>query len=372
MKKVLMMLPLALAIGATTYAQADQSGLELTAGWNHTNWDKDRGIKDSTGWLGGLGYRINDSWGIEGFYIENDSTVHSTLDTAETRQLHFDALYHFNTDTNVQPFFLFGAGKNDYKVLGAKDDESTFNLGAGIKFFLTDNFILRGDMRGIRGSENGDIDLGTNVALSYFFGDRGTKPTPVVAAAAAPSDADNDGVVDTKDACPQTPAGVKVDSRGCALDSDKDGVADHKDQCPNTEAGLKVDETGCAISLTEAVAIKLNVTFDNNAAVVKPAFFSEIGAVATFMKSYKDSAVEVQGYTDSRGSDAYNQTLSQKRANAVRDVLVQEYGVAAERVTAKGYGEANPIANNETAEGREANRRVVASVQSQKTTKVKK
>ena len=119
MKNVLMMLPLALAIGAT-HVQADHSRLELPAGWNHTNWDKDRDIKDSTGWLGGLGYRINDRWSIEGFYIENDSTLKSTLDTFETTQLHFDALYHFNTKSDVQPFFLFGAGKNDFEVLGVR------------------------------------------------------------------------------------------------------------------------------------------------------------------------------------------------------------------------------------------------------------
>lgn len=369
MKKVVLMLPLACAIAATT-VQADQMGLEVSAGVNATNWDKERDLKDSTGWMAALGYRINDRWGIEGLYVDNDPKTDPAGIKIGGRQLALDALYHFNTDSSVQPFFLLGAGQNQYKVGGQSDDESTFNVGAGVKAYLTDNFLLRGDMRGIRGSENGDIDMGMNVALTYFFGVRDEKPAAV--AAPAPSDADNDGVIDTRDACPQTPAGVQVDQRGCPLDSDNDGVADYKDQCPNTEAGLKVDEKGCAISLTEAVAIKLDVTFDNNAAVVKPQFFDEIGAVAEFMKSYKDTSVELQGYTDSRGSEAYNQALSQRRANAVRDVLIQRFGLAPERVTAVGYGEANPVASNETAAGREENRRVVASVQSKKTSKVRK
>ncbi len=369
MKKVMMMLPLALAVAATT-VQADQMGFEVTAGANATNWDEDRGVEDSTGWMGALGYRIDDRWGMEVMYVANDSEYDATATEIDGQQLSVNALYHFRPESSVQPFFVMGAGKNRYEVAGVGSSETTFNVGAGVKAYLSDNFLVRGDMRGIRGSDNSDFDLGTNIALTYFFGvrDEPARPAPV----AAPSDADNDGVIDTQDACPQTPAGVAVDRRGCPMDSDNDGVADYMDKCPGTEAGLKVDEKGCAISLTEAVEIKLDVNFDNNAAVVKSQYFEEIGAVATFMKSYKDTVVELQGFTDSRGSEAYNQALSQRRANAVRDVLIQRFGLAAERVKAVGYGEANPVASNDTAEGREANRRVVASVQSKKTTQIRK
>ncbi|UTA48021.1 OmpA family protein [Simiduia sp. 21SJ11W-1] len=370
MKKALMMLPLACAIAAGN-GYADQMGFEVSAGVNATNWDKNRDLEDSTGLMGALGYRINDRWGIEAMYVQNDTETDPGNFDVDAQKLHIDALYHFRTDERVQPYFLMGMGKNRYKYSGGSDSESTFNAGAGIKAYLTDNFLLRGDMRAIRGSEDGHIDLGTNIALTYFFGVRDKAPAPVVKAAPA-SDADNDGVVDTRDACPQTPANVAVDSRGCPQDSDNDGVADYLDQCPNTESGLKVDDQGCAISLTEAVEIKLGVNFDNNAAVVKPAYFAEIGEVAEFMKSYKDSAVELQGYTDSRGSEAYNKALSQRRADAVRQVLIEQFGIDAARVTAVGYGEANPIASNETAAGREENRRVVASVQSKKTTQLRK
>lgn len=372
MKKTLCILPLALAIGAAMTQAEQQQGFELTAGWNKTNWDKDRDVKDSTGWLGGLGYRINDRWGVEALYIENNARIKNTNMDVDGTQLHLDALYHFNTDSRVQPFFLIGGGKNNFEIANIKTDESTFNVGAGVKAYLNDYFLLRADMRSIRGTKSGDIDMGLNVALTYFFGERDSKPMAKVAAVVPASDADNDGVFDTQDACPQTPSGVQVDGKGCPLDTDKDGVPDYKDSCPATEMGLKVDAKGCAIALTEAVAINLQVKFDNNADVVKPAFYEEIGAVAEFMKSYKDSTVEVQGYTDSRGSEAYNQGLSQRRADAVRAILIDKFGVAAARVTAVGYGEANPIADNESAQGREANRRVVASVQSEKTSKVRK
>ena len=80
------------------------------------------------------------------------------------------------------------------------------------------------------------------------------------------------------------------------------------------------------------------------------------------MKQYENTRVEVQGHTDSRGSAAYNESLSQRRAAAVAAVLVREHGVNPANVTARGYGEANPIASNDTEEGRAANRRVVGQV----------
>ena len=175
-------------------------------------------------------------------------------------------------------------------------------------------------------------------------------------------DSDMDGVQDGMDACPNTPAGVKVDAKGCALDSDKDGVADHKDSCPDTAMQLKVDTKGCPVQLSEAVSIDLKVNFDSNSSVVKSDYFAEIRKVADFMAQYENSVVVIEGHTDTRGAAAYNKSLSQKRANAVAAVLVSEMGVAQRRVTAVGYGEEQPIADESTREGLIANRRVVAKV----------
>ncbi|WP_024330459.1 OmpA family protein [Simiduia agarivorans] len=370
MKKAWLMMPLAMAISATAAAD-NHPGLELTAGWNQMNWDNHREMKAHSGWMGAIGYRMDSPWGVEFGMIQNNPSMKKTLQEIETTQYYLDGLYHFNTEADIQPFVMAGVGYGHFKTDTASDRDEALNIGVGVKGYLTDNFLLRADTRAIRGIADGDIDYALNLAATYLIGTGSSKPAPV-AMAAAPSDADADGVVDTQDACPQTPAGVKVDSRGCALDSDRDGVADYKDQCPNTEAGLKVDAKGCAIELTEAVEIKLHVRFDNNAAVVKPEYKSEIGNVAKFMNSYANTTVEVQGFTDSRGSEAYNQNLSQRRADAVRSVLISEFGIAPERVKAVGYGEANPVADNNTAEGREANRRVVASIESQKTSKVRK
>ncbi len=113
----------------------------------------------------------------------------------------------------------------------------------------------------------------------------------------------------------------------------------------------------------EVVRVELDVKFDFDKAQVKPESYGDIKALADFMKQYPSTTTVVEGHTDSVGSDAYNQKLSERRANAVRDVLVKQYGVEGNRVDAVGYGETRPVADNATAEGRAINRRVEAGVE---------
>jgi len=115
--------------------------------------------------------------------------------------------------------------------------------------------------------------------------------------------------------------------------------------------------------VAEAVRVELDVKFDFDKSVVKEGSFDDIKNVADFMAQYPQTTTVVEGHTDSIGTDAYNQGLSERRANAVRDVLVNQYGVAAERVNAVGYGETRPVADNSTPEGRAINRRVEAEVE---------
>ena len=113
----------------------------------------------------------------------------------------------------------------------------------------------------------------------------------------------------------------------------------------------------------EAVRVELDVKFDFDKAQVKPESYGDIKNLADFLTQYPQTTTVVEGHTDSVGSDAYNQKLSERRANAVRDVLVNQYGVGADRVSAVGYGEARPVADNTTADGRAVNRRVEAEVE---------
>ena len=218
-----------------------------------------------------------------------------------------------------------------------------------------------------------------------------------------PVDSDGDGVVDGKDKCPGTPAGRKVNADGCELDSDGDGVVDGKDKCPGTPAGRKVNADGCELDSdgdgivdgedkcptlyaktadgcpppAAAVApvaepapapapvpapvpkaLKLEgVNFDYDQAVVRQQDFAVLDQAAATLKEWGDVKVEVAGHTDSRGADGYNMNLSQRRAEAVRSYMIDK-GVAADRLTAKGYGESRPVADNGTEDGRFQNRRV--------------
>jgi OOP family OmpA-OmpF porin len=180
-------------------------------------------------------------------------------------------------------------------------------------------------------------------------------PAPTVAPAPTPApvdgDDDHDGVPNSKDKCPATPAGQKVDADGCELDSDGDGIVDSKDKCPTVFAKT---EDGCP---PVAPLTLSGVNFDNDMATLRPDALATLDRAAESLKARADVKVEVAGHTDSRNSDAYNMSLSLDRANAVRDYLIGK-GIAADRLTAKGYGESQPVADNATEEGRFQNRRV--------------
>ena len=120
--------------------------------------------------------------------------------------------------------------------------------------------------------------------------------------------------------------------------------------------------TGCCCKQVASApdAIELRVEFDTNKSFVKPAYHERIKEVADYMKRHSEVDAVIEGHTDSRGSDAYNQSLSQRRADSVRQYLIDKLGVSASRLTAKGYGESKPLADNNTAEGRQRNRRVIA------------
>ncbi|TLX53043.1 OmpA family protein [Stutzerimonas nosocomialis] len=115
--------------------------------------------------------------------------------------------------------------------------------------------------------------------------------------------------------------------------------------------------------VAEPVRVELDVKFDFDRAQVRSESYSDIQNLADFMKQYPQTSTVVEGHTDSVGTDAYNQRLSERRANAVRDVLVNQYGVEANRVNSVGYGESRPVADNATEEGRAINRRVEAEVE---------
>lgn len=136
-------------------------------------------------------------------------------------------------------------------------------------------------------------------------------------------------------------------------DSDGDGVVDRIDRCPGTVAGAKVDANGCPALLLTLTGI--NFKFDS--AVIEDSSSEILDRAVATLNATHDVALRIEGHCDSTGSDAYNLKLSERRAAAVQNYLVQ-HGVAPERLTTAGLGEAQPVAPNETEAGRYQNRRV--------------
>ena len=165
-------------------------------------------------------------------------------------------------------------------------------------------------------------------------------------------DQDRDGVIDAKDACPFTPEGIKVDSNGCALDDDNDGVPNYLDSCPGTPAGAVVNTDGC----TRKIVSLSGVNFAFDSATLTSEAKSILDNAAQTINSRSDASITVEGHTDSNGPDAYNQGLSERRANSVKNYLASK-GVSSS-ITAVGKGEMNPVSSNDTKEGRAENRRV--------------
>lgn len=272
-----------------------------------------------------LGYdEVHNARGDDGRNIKGSNTA-------------LDALYHFNApgDT-LRPYV--SAGFSDQSIgqngNGGRNGSTFANLGGGAKLYFTENFYARAGVEAQYNIDQGDTEWAPSVGIGLNFGG-GSKPAPAAEPVAEVcSDSDNDGVCDNVDKCPDTPANTTVDADGCP-------------------------------AVAEVVRVELDVKFDFDKAQVKEESYGDIKNLADFMNQYPQTATTVEGHTDSVGTDAYNQKLSERRANAVRDVLVNQYSVGAERVNSVGYGESRPVADNASEAGRAVNRRVEAEVEAQ-------
>jgi len=359
-KKLLSISALTLCAGYAT-ANDDASGFILSAGSNHFIFDSARPVRDENDWYLGLGYQFNNHWSLEFEYTDLSDIQMNNLTHVDAEVSSLFGLYRVKPRGTDSLFFKIGAG--NYSSSVEDIDGAAIKFGLGYDWALSEksSFVFGTDMNMV--DEFTDADFVPYIGLKYFFGGSSKPKATPAPTPAKPKDSDNDGVIDSLDKCQNTPAGATVNSTGCEVDSDKDGVVDSKDSCANTPEGAKVDNKGCRVMLKENVSIALNVQFGNNSDVITDNYASEIKTVADFMRQYPDTKVTIEGHTDSRGAAAYNQQLSQKRADAVRTFLIEKFNITADRVNAIGYGEAKPVADNNTAEGRAANRRVQAEIE---------
>jgi outer membrane protein OmpA-like peptidoglycan-associated protein len=179
-------------------------------------------------------------------------------------------------------------------------------------------------------------------------------------------DNDLDGIPDTADKCPNEPEDFDgfEDEDGCPdPDNDKDTVLDVDDQCPNEAGEPGGDHPGCpkvnplVVVTDKEIKITQQIHFEFNKDVIRKESFPILDAVVEVMQKFPEMKIEVQGHTDNKGSAAYNQNLSGRRAASVMKYLTK-HGIVKTRLVSKGYGMARPVVPNDTEQNRALNRRV--------------
>ncbi|MFQ6370253.1 OmpA family protein [Shewanella sp. YIC-542] len=212
-------------------------------------------------------------------------------------------------------------------------------LGMGVGYNLTENLKLQAKYRRYENLDEekwNTLNMESNywgLELSYRFG----HSKPMVA----------------------TPAPEPVMA---PVDSDMDGVNDDMDQCPNTPADHKVDANGCSVYMEKMETLEIATQFNNNSSMLTSHSLEDVEKVAHYMNKYPNADLEISGHASLPGKASYNQWLSQKRADTVANMLVDKYGISASRITAKGYGESQPLMQGSSAEANAANRRIEAKI----------
>jgi OOP family OmpA-OmpF porin len=323
----------------------DTGSVYLDAMLQYTILDDKRVSKDDFGLQGGVGYNFAPNFALEFDYGAGSYKVRgfpgNSAPSEQLRALGLDVLYKFAPHSMVRPYVLAGGGELKDRLGGDFDSNATWMAEAGVGL-LTGLGSQSGSTRLQLRTEakyrrefiqtrpfipNNPSDIIFGVGLQLSFGNP-TRPAPVVAAP------------------PPEPAAREVVAAPPA-----------PEPC-HAPAGFQVD-ANCRI--VEQTVVVRAIDFEFNSTQLTAPAQHTLDEVATALQTQPELNVEVQGHTDSIGTDAYNLGLSERRAAAVKAYLVSR-GVGATALTTKGYGKAKPIAGNDTAEGRAQNRRVAFEV----------
>lgn len=349
MKKNLLGLALlgALSLSQVASAQEFDDRWYLSGTVGFLNTDSERLDANNSEIFGvGVGKRVSPNFGVElSLDRANPSVAITTagdFDWSLTSAFVNGRYYFVKEGRNWDPFLVGGIGATRHDIEGIYEGtEWAAKLGAGIETDRRKRVDFRAEA-GLRydSHEENDQLVGNIGSFTDFY-------------AAASVLVKLGDLVAPVEPTPPAPA--------CdTLDGDGDGVNDCNDKCPNSQAGEVIGADGCAVKLT--IDLK-GVNFDFDKATLRPDAVVILDEAVAVLQKYPQLRVEVAGHTDSKGKDAYNQKLSERRAQAVYDYLTGKGIDASRLVGPNGYGETRPIDTNDTEEGRANNRRTELNVQ---------
>ncbi|WP_217473850.1 OmpA family protein [Stutzerimonas stutzeri] len=302
-----------------------QGAVEMEAFGKHYFTDSSRDVqRDGELYGAGASYFLTDDVSLGLSYGEyHDLTSRDPVGAGGHKDIKgsltsLDATYHFGQPgVGLRPYVSAGAAHQSIGQAnrGGRDHSTFANVGTGVKYYFTENFFAKAGVDGMYNIDANEGEWMAGVGVGLNFGGGAQQQVAQVEPTPEPAPAP---IVDNE---------------------------------PEPEP--------------ELVRVELDVKFDFDKAKVREESYSDIKNLADFMQQYPQTSTTVEGHTDSVGTDQYNQRLSERRAQAVRDVLVNQYGVSGQRVDSVGYGETRPVADNSTEEGRQINRRVEAEVEAQ-------
>ncbi len=273
---------------------------------------------------------INDRWDFRFELARARYDINDGTDKDYGTRYGLDAIYKVE-DTGL---YLFTGVKRFNNVRSY----NAINLGAGYTLPVSDRFSLYSEAVVYRDVDYGYTDQGFKIGLKYAFGN--VKQSAVASKIIEP-----------------------VIQPVQSLDNDNDGVNNSIDKCDNTPSNVKVDSKGCTLYAEKSASINLNVAFENNSSQLKPSAMNDIQRLADFMKTYEDTNVVIEGHSSAVGDAGYNLMISQKRADAIKNILINEFNIDESRLTAKGFGETQLLSKGNSLADHIANRRVVAKIE---------
>lgn len=296
------------------FINIDGTAFDYDTGFSHTAY----GLQ--------LGHRFANGWEIRSYYDRLRTDVVGASN---------DSGYMFGADGiyNFRNGIYLGAGINSTQYNDQSDRFLRGTVGYSLPF--ADRWNARVEYAYQTASDFDDQYLG--LSLNYAF-----------------------GMVSTQRTEPRREETTPEPDR--TRDSDGDGVPDYRDQCPNTPRGHVVDEDGCTVMVEQNIRHELVVNFEFDSADVQSRFYSDIEELAELMREHSGVSIEIGGHTDLIGPEDYNQDLSERRAQAVKDVLVSRFNIRENRISTRGYGMRRPIVDEISLDANPRNRRIEATL----------